>query len=135
MPNVCRSYVHIQLEALLDGRTQAVIDDLTDFADLIGLTGARRQPVKEAVRYFTRNAPFMRYDLYLARGWPIASGVIEGACKHLVRGRMAGSGMMWTPSGAQAVLHLRAVRINGDWDDYQRASVITLDTAAHQGRR
>ncbi len=118
-PDDCRSYVHSQLEALLCGQTQAVIDDLTHCADIVRLTRSKRTPVDDAVRYFTRNAPFMRYDLCLAHGWPIATGVIEGGCKHLVRGRMDGSGMKWTRHGAQAMLELRAVRINDDWDDYQ----------------
>ena len=62
----------------------------------------------------------MQYDLYLRRGWPVATGVIEGGCKHLVRGRMDGSGMKWARPGAEAMLQLRAARINDDWDGYQR---------------
>jgi len=109
-----------QLEALLAGKTQAVIDELLARADARGLEAHRRKPVDDAVRYFSNHAQSMRYDLYLARGWPIGSGVIEGACKHVVRGRLDGSGMKWTRAGAQAMLQLRTVRINGDWDSYQR---------------
>jgi len=54
----------------------------------------------------------MRNDYYLVQGWPIATGVIEGTCHHLVKDRMEQSGMRWTQLGAQAVLDLRAVRIN-----------------------
>ena len=61
----------------------------------------------------------MRYDRYLDRGWPISSGVVEGACGHLVKDRMEQSGMRWTKPGAQAILDLRAVRVNDDWDAYQ----------------
>jgi hypothetical protein len=60
----------------------------------------------------------MHYDHYLAQGWPIGTGVVEGACGHLVKDRMEQSGMRWTPDGAQAILDLRAVRLNGDWDTY-----------------
>jgi hypothetical protein len=120
MRDACRGYVAIQLELLLAGQTQAVIDDLTQFAARVGLPAAKREPVNDALRYFTRNAPFMRYDLDLAHGWLIASGVIDGACKHLVRDRMDRSGMRWSRSGAHAMLQLRALRINDDWDDYQR---------------
>jgi hypothetical protein len=60
----------------------------------------------------------MCYDEYLARGWPIGTGVVEGACGHLVKDRMEQSGMRWTKAGAQAVLDLRAVRLNGHWDAY-----------------
>jgi hypothetical protein len=60
----------------------------------------------------------MRYDQYLAQGWPIGTGVVEGACGHLVKDRMEQAGMRWSKDGAQAVLDLRAVRLNGDWDAY-----------------
>ena len=60
----------------------------------------------------------MRYDAYLAEGWPIGTGVVEGACGHLVKDRMQQAGMRWTQPGAQALLDLRAVRLNGDWDAY-----------------
>lgn len=118
--SACRAYVHRQLEALLAGHTQAVIDDMASRADAVRLRDSRREPVDDAIRYFTNKASYMRYDLYLARGWPIASGVIEGACRHVVRDRMERSGMIWARPGAHAMLQLRAVRINDDWDDYQR---------------
>ena len=119
MRDPCRDYVRIQFEELLNGHTQTVVDDLSSFADVISLSDARREPVDAAVRYFTRNAPYMRYSEYLARGWPIATGVVEGACGHLVKDRMERAGMRWTPPGAQPVLDLRAARINDDWDAYR----------------
>ena len=67
-----------------------------------------------------RNKTRMRYDEYLHQGLPIASGTAEGACGHLVKDRMEQSAMRWTRPGAQAVLDLRAVRINDDWDAYQQ---------------
>jgi hypothetical protein len=60
----------------------------------------------------------MPYDDYLARGWPMGTGVVEGACGHLVNDRLEQSGRRWTKTGAQAVLDLRAVRINGHWEAY-----------------
>ena len=45
----------------------------------------------------------MRYDEYLARGLPIASGPVEGACKNLIKDRMERSGMRWTPRMAEAM--------------------------------
>ena len=60
----------------------------------------------------------MRYDESLARGWPMGTGVIEGACGHLVKARLEQSGMRWTKAEAQAVLDLRAVRLNGYWARY-----------------
>jgi len=70
--------------------------------------------------YYERNAPYMRYDAYLADGWPIGTGVVEGACRHLVKDRLELAGMRWTRLGAQALLDLRAVRLNDDWDAYWR---------------
>ena len=62
----------------------------------------------------------MDYPTYLAQGWPIASGVIEGACRHFVKDRCELSGMRWTQAGAENLLRLRAVAENGDWDAYHR---------------
>ena len=60
----------------------------------------------------------MRYDEYLAKGWPIASGPVEGACKNLIRDRMERSGMRWTPAMAEAIVKLRAIFLSGDFDRY-----------------
>lgn len=60
----------------------------------------------------------MHYDQYLARGWPIGTGVIESACGHLVKDRMQQAGMRWTKDGAHAILDLRAVRLTDEWDAY-----------------
>lgn len=74
----------------------------------------------QVARYFARNAAAMDYAGYLARGWPIASGVIEGACRHLVKDRCEASGMRWRRPGAEQVLALRAAWVNGDWAGYHR---------------
>ncbi len=60
----------------------------------------------------------MRYDEYLAAGYPIGSGVVEGACRHLVKDRLEQTGMRWTVNGAQAMLHLRAIYLNGQWNAF-----------------
>ena len=65
-----------------------------------------------------RNLDYMHYHTYLAKGWPIASGVIEGACRHFVKDRFELSGMRWELCGAENLLRLRSVAENGDWDDY-----------------
>ena len=57
----------------------------------------------------------MHYDAYLARGWPIGTGVVEGACGHLVKDRLEQAGMRWTKAGTQAMRDLRAVRLTNDW--------------------
>jgi hypothetical protein len=65
----------------------------------------------------------MRYDEYLAAGYPIATGVIEGACRHIVKDRMERTGMRWKIPGAQAMLELRTIHINGDWETFQQFRV------------
>ena len=60
----------------------------------------------------------MNYDEYLTSGLPIGSGVVEGACRHVVKDRMERTGMRWEIEGAQAMLSLRSIYLNGDWDDF-----------------
>src|SRR5205814_4901777 len=103
---------------LLEGRTDAVIAALEQAACAPSVTATQVQVLRKTIGYNQRNRPYMRYDHYLAQGWPIGTGVVEGACRHLVKDRMEQAGMRWTKDGAQAMLDLRAVRINGDWDAY-----------------
>ena len=72
------------------------------------------------MRYLTGKHQFLRYDQAHAAGWPIATGVIEGACRHLIGDRLDVTGARWGLQGAEAVLTLRAVISNGDFDDYWR---------------
>lgn len=65
-------------------------------------------------------AHYLDYPTALAAGCPIATGVIEGACRQLVKDRMDITGARWSADGAEAVLKLRAVRTNDDFDDYWR---------------
>jgi hypothetical protein len=111
-------WVRAYLESLLAGQTDAVITALEAAGKDPTCTGTQRHVVWRTVGYYRRNQPYMHYDAYLARGWPIGTGVVEGACGHLVKDRMEQSGMRWTKAGAQAVLDLRAVRINGHWEAY-----------------
>ena len=111
-------WVRAYLEPLLRGETDAVIAALEDEANDPTYTATQRQVVQRTRGYYRRNRPSMHYDEYLARGWPIGTGVVEGACGHLVKDRMEQSGMRWTKTGAQAVLDLRAVRLNRQWEVY-----------------
>jgi hypothetical protein len=112
------AWVRAYLEALVAGQTDAVITALEAEVQDPTCTGTQRQAVRRTVGYYQRNRPYMHDDDYLARGLPIGTGVVEGACGHLVKDRMEPSGMRWTKAGAQAVLDLRAVRINGHWEAY-----------------
>ncbi|RME43206.1 MAG: hypothetical protein D6791_16090, partial [Chloroflexi bacterium] len=113
-------WVEQQTLAMLSGQTERVIADLRALAQQAQRTKAQRKALETAANYFQRNLPFMRYHEYLAHGWPIASGVIEGACRHLVKDRCELSGMRWSQAGAENLLRLRAVAENGDWDHYHQ---------------
>ena len=113
------AWVGEQLLHILSGKTTAVIQTLESLVQDPSISPSQRQILNTTIGYYRRNLPYMRYDQYLAQGWPIGTGMVEGACGHLVKDRMEQSGMRWTQPGAQAVLDLRAVRINDDWDDYQ----------------
>ncbi len=84
------------------------------------LGGAKRKRLATICGYLAKNAPRMRYDEYLAKGYPIASGVIEGACRHYVKDRLERAGMHWTRAGAQAMLDVRSEFLNGDWEAFQQ---------------
>jgi hypothetical protein len=84
------------------------------------LSTRARKPIDRALKYFRRNASFMDYPAFLAQGLPIASGVIEGACRHLIQDRLGITGARWDLPGAEAVLRLRALHTSGDWNDYWR---------------
>jgi hypothetical protein len=105
---------------ILSGQTAQVITEFRSLAQAPKTTKAQREQLEKTANYFERNLAYMAYQHYLAQGWPIASGVIEGACRHVVKDRFELSGMRWTRPGAEHLLHLRAVAVNGHWDDYHR---------------
>jgi hypothetical protein len=103
---------------MLSGKTKQVIAEFRRLAQEPKRSASQREKLIKTANYFERNLPYMDYPTYLAKGWPIASGVIEGACRHFVKDRFELSGMRWTQDGAENLLHLRAVAENGDWDAY-----------------
>jgi len=103
---------------MLSGQTEQLIAEFRQRAHETQTTSAQREQLRKAANYFERNLPFMDYPTYLARGWPIASGVIEGACRHFVKDRCELSGMRWSQAGAENLLRLRAVAENDDWEAY-----------------
>jgi hypothetical protein len=104
---------------VLRGGVAGVVHGLRVMGGRRTLTAAKRKTLRAACNYLEKNEGRMRYDEYLAAGYPIASGVIEGACRHLVKDRMERAGMHWTIPGAQAMLEVRSVYLSGQWDEYQ----------------
>ena len=113
------AFVTKTLRGLLSGNVGRVIGGIKQMATKRELKGGRKHRLQKALQYLDNNRQFMKYDEYLRAGYPIGSGVVEGACRHLVKDRMELTGMRWTTGGAQAVLDLRAIYINGDWEDFQ----------------
>jgi hypothetical protein len=111
-------FVERSLRMLLEGKVDSVIRSLRQLLVTRPLSGPQRKRVQEVITYYDNNREHMRYDEYLAAGYPIGSGVVEGACRHLVKDRMERTGMRWSLAGAQAMLHLRAFYINDDWSAF-----------------
>ena len=80
--------------------------------------GEHAKIIRKTLHYLQAKQPFMNYPRALAEGWPIATGVIEGACRHLVQDRMGITGARWGLQGAQAMLWLRAIAASGDTEAY-----------------
>jgi hypothetical protein len=103
---------------LLSGMGTGVIRWLQHLAEQSELPAATRTRLAQIHDYFDRHRDRIHYDRYLAAGYPIASGVIEGACRHVVKDRMERAGMHWTLPGAQALLNLRCVALNDEWEPF-----------------
>lgn len=114
------AFVTERLKRILEGKIGYVMGGLKQMATKGNLSKAKRAQLTRVLTYFKNNRRFMRYDEYLANGYPIGSGVVEGACRHLVKDRMEGTGMRWRVAGAQAMLNLRSVFLNDDWDEFQQ---------------
>jgi len=113
------TFVRSRLLEILRGRTGYVIGGLRQRGTKQGLRGAKLRKLRTICNYFQKNLTRMRYDEYLAEGYPIASGVIEGACRYVVKDRMERAGMRWSLAGAQAMLDLRTTFVNGQWEEFQ----------------
>ena len=119
-PGDQETFVKNILRTILQGHVDSAIRSLRCLATRRGLAGSQRTDVERVCGYFSAHRHRMRYDEYLARGYPIATGVIEGACRHLVKDRMERSGMKWTQIGARELLHLRCLRASGFWNQFHQ---------------
>ena len=111
-------WVEYRLLEILRGKAGLMAGGMRRSATRRALSSKAREPVDICARYLLNHSPYLQYDRYLAQGLPIATGVIEGACRHLVKDRMAVTGARWSLTGAEAVLRLRALRSSRDFDEY-----------------
>jgi hypothetical protein len=128
------AFARDRLLRILQGEVHGVIGGLRQMATKRGLKGKRLEEITTVCGYFEKHAARMRYDEYLAAGYPIATGVIEGACRHLVKDRMERSGMRWRLAGAQPMLHVRAVYQSSYWDDFHQDRIAREQCTLHPHR-
>ncbi|HEX9539083.1 MAG TPA: ISKra4 family transposase [Streptosporangiaceae bacterium] len=119
-PQAAREWADGQRLRVLHGRARAVAATLASVAAKARAKNSRLDltDVNKAVTYLTNNHMHMRYDKALAAGWPIATGMIEGACRFVIEDRFGITGARWSPDGADVILKLRALVVNDDLDDY-----------------
>jgi hypothetical protein len=125
-------WVRRHAATILAGHPTRVAGSIRRQATKAGLTAAHRASAETCAKYLTNKAPHLDYPTALQHGWPIATGVIEGACRHLVKDRMDITGARWGLHGAEAILKLRAVRSNGDIDEYWNYHLSREKLRVHQ---
>ncbi len=120
--------------AVLKGNATTVARLIRRTATIAGLAPARRTGIDTCARYLINKAPYLDYPTALAAGWPIATGIIEGACRYLVKDRMDITGARWGLTGAEAVLKLRVLHANGDFEEYWRYHLTQEQHRVHDSR-
>lgn len=113
-----QEWVRHHATSVLAGNAGRVAGAIRRRATKAGLDKKKRTCADACASYLMNKRRYLDYPTALERGWPIATGVIEGACRHLVKDRMDLTGARWGLDGAEAVLRLRVLRSNGDFDDY-----------------
>jgi hypothetical protein len=119
---------------LLAGKASIVAAAIRRKATALGLSDSERKNADACADYLLAKSPYLDYPTALAKGWPIGTGVIEGACRHLVKDRMDITGARWGLDGAEAVLKLRALQANGAWNDYWSFHLRQERTRVHGSR-
>ena len=127
-------WVQHRLRKILEGKAGLVAGGMCRSATLRKFTDKQREPVDKCATYLKNKAPYLKYELYLNSGFPIATGVIEGACRHLVKDRMDITGAKWRLASAEAVLRLRALRSSKDFDEYWDFHEVCEYKRNHQNR-
>jgi hypothetical protein len=128
------AWVADQAVKILEGKAGQVAAGIRRRATRFGYRDSERKGADTAADYLTSKRPYLDYHTALANGWPIATGVIEGACRHLVKDRMDITGARWGLGGAEAVLALRAMVSNGDFDAYWRYHLDQEHHRVHSSR-
>ncbi len=116
--NKVRQWVSERFDLILKGRSSLVASGMKRSATCRKLKKSIREPIDSCARYLLNHASYLHYNKYLKLGYPIATGIIEGACRYLVKDRMEITGARWSLEGAEALLKLRSLKISEDFSDY-----------------
>ncbi|MCK8603701.1 ISKra4 family transposase [Desulfoferrobacter suflitae] len=116
--NQAEEWVKEKALQVLHGAAQSVAVDLRRSATRRQLSQNKRRPVNKCADYLDKYSPMLEYDSFLSDGLPIASGVIEGACRHLIKDRLDRTGARWRMKSAEAIIRIRSLRSSGDFDAY-----------------
>jgi hypothetical protein len=128
------AWVAGQAVKILEGKAAQVAAGIRRRATTFGYSPAEREGADACAGYLTAKKPYLDYTTALGKGWPIATGVIEGACRHLVKDRMDITGARWGLDGAEAILKLRALIANGDFEPYWRFHLRQEHKRIHNAR-
>ena len=125
------AFVRERMDRILSGGVAGVIKGLRRMATDRALAGESLQTITRVCGYLKNNSARMKYDEYLSAGYPIATVVIEGGCRHLVKDRMERSGMQWSLAGAQSMLHVRGVHRSEDRTRFYEQRIKTEPNSRH----
>ena len=128
------AWVRERALAILHGDARQVAAGIRRRASAAKLPKAKRGKADACATYLVNKASYLHYPRALAAGWPIATGIIEGACRSLIADRMDITGARWSVDGAEAVLKLRPVRANNDFDTYWRYHLARERHRVHESR-
>ena len=112
------AFVEHHARMFLEGKVAYAIRNFGRFLQNLNPRSKKAAEVKRAIGYFRHNRDRMHYDEYLARGYPIGSGAAEGTCRNLVKDRLELAGMKWEHTGAKAMIYLRALYLNDEWNEF-----------------
>jgi hypothetical protein len=118
------AWVAVQKRRLLASEAESIRDELRAALDALPRKGpgnkTKREVLETTLRYLTNNAARLDYHLVRSLDLELASGMVEGAVKNLLGLRFDQGGMRWIPERAEALLQLRCIEINGQWENFIR---------------
>ena len=128
------TWVRDKALAVLQGKAGLVAAAIARKATMLSLSPTARTKADDSARYLKNEMPYLDYPKALSSGWPIATGVIEGACRHVIRDRFDITGARWSLDGTEAMLKLRTIRQNGDWPQYWHHHLTAEHHRVHTSR-